>query len=270
MSNSKEISIVFIGAGRVANALGKGLSAAGMPVAAVFSPGGLSASAMVKHTGGRAIADFADIPSDAALCIISVPDKQIPSVISNLKGFRGMVVHTAGSVDMNVFRDDFASYGVLYPLQTFTKGRDTKLNEVPFLIEASDQAGEDFLVNLAGKLSPKVTVCNSLQRSHLHLSAVFASNFTNHMVAMAKQLSKEHGIDSSLLDPLIRETFEKMTQMDPLLAQTGPALRGDTKTMELHQLLLEDEPLWKNLYIFISQNIAELQARQNKKNGIHE
>ncbi len=266
MSSNNENSIVFIGAGRVATALGKGLSEAGMNIAAVYSPGGLSAAALAIETGGRAAGSYEDIPFDAGLCIISVPDNYIPSVISNLKGFRGMVVHTAGSVDMNVFREAFASYGVLYPMQTFTSGREFDMHQVPFFIEASDQKGEDFLVNLAGKLSPKVTVCDSRQRSFLHLSAVFASNFSNHMVAMAKQLCMENGINAALLNPLIRETFEKMLLMDPLLAQTGPAVRGDTKTMELHQLLLEDEPLWKNLYIFISQNIAELKTRQKKKN----
>ena len=136
------------------------------------------------------------------------------------------MIHTAGSIPADIFRDHAGNYGVLYPLMTFTKGRSLDLSGVPFCIEGSNAESTGLLEIMAGKLSRKVCRMDSAQRRIIHLAGIIASNFSNHMYRLSGQLLGESGVDFELLRPLILETAAKVTEMDPAEAQTGPAARN--------------------------------------------
>ncbi|MFZ5941731.1 MAG: Rossmann-like and DUF2520 domain-containing protein [Bacteroidota bacterium] len=257
--------IFIAGAGRVASRLARELASRGFTIMGVSSRNGTSAIKVVTETGGQAYSAKDDLPSGADLYILAVPDDRIPELIEKLKGSGATVVHTAGSVGMEVFKGFVDHFGVFYPLQTFTAGRETDFREIPLLIEYSDPVAGKVIRSVAETLSESVIEADTATRARIHLAAVFASNFTNHMVTIGKQLLDAEGLDRKLLDPLLKETFRKLEEMSPEQAQTGPAARGDQGTMERQQLLLETYPDWKNLYIFISQNIADIKARLNRK-----
>jgi predicted short-subunit dehydrogenase-like oxidoreductase (DUF2520 family) len=146
---------------------------------------------------------------------------------------------------------------VLYPLQTFTKGRKVNLKEVPLFVEGEDSETEKILLKLAKSISKEVHVLSSEKRFILHLSAVFSSNFTNHMLSIAETIMKQNKLDYGWLKPLIAETINKGLEIGPSNAQTGPARRGDLEVLDKHmQSLKKDEPL-QEIYRLISQHILD-------------
>ena len=190
------------------------------------------------------------IPADADLYVIAVTDSAIQSVAAEIGDVEGLVVHTAGSVPMSILPQQ--NRGVLYPLQTFTKGRPVDMREVPFFIESDG----DFLLlrEVASRISQHVTEMDSQRRRYLHLAAVFCCNFTNHMYRLTEKMLAQHDIPFSVMLPLIDETARKVHNLSPAQAQTGPAVRWNQEVMQAQTNLLEREDL-RQLYQIMSQSI---------------
>ncbi|MFO8055254.1 MAG: DUF2520 domain-containing protein [Bacteroidales bacterium] len=190
----------------------------------------------------------------ADLFIIAVNDDNIAEVAERIPDQGQIVVHTSGSTSVSVL-EKFKYHGVLYPLQTFSPGRNLKWKEIPVFVEASDTQRQELLRAFCLKITGYCCIADSRERKNLHISAVFVSNFVNHLFEQAKELTEQQGIDFSLLFPLIRETVDKIRQMNPHEAQTGPALRGDRKIIKKHLQALENEPEKKRLYEILSESI---------------
>jgi predicted short-subunit dehydrogenase-like oxidoreductase (DUF2520 family) len=143
-------------------------------------------------------------------------------------------------------------------MQTFSKARKVDFASVSFFVEANHQADKEVLKELAGALSPKVYEATSAQRTYLHMAAVFACNFANHMYTLSAQLLEKNGLPFDAMLPLIDETARKVHGLHPHDAQTGPAIRGDENVMGKHLAMLADEPEIKEIYRIISNSIQEL------------
>lgn len=201
------------------------------------------------------------LSADYDILLITVSDKAIEEVAKNiaarLRDFKGIVAHTAGSVPISVFSPLFRNYGVLYPLQTFS--RDIPIldySQIPFFIEASDETVLSSLDNLAGMVSSHIYHYDSKMRKSLHLASVFACNFTNAMFCIAEELLASRGIPFEVLHALIGQTAIKVTQDSPFRCQTGPAVRGDVKVMGEHlSLLREYSPQFIEIYNLLSRYI---------------
>ncbi len=168
------------------------------------------------------------------------------------------LVHTSGSCPMDIFSNTSNHFGVFYPFQSFNKARKVDFREIPLLIEASDKGTGRFLEKLGKTISSRVEFMNGEERKTLHLSGVFASNFTNHLLTIAKDLAKTKKIDFALLEPLIIETVNKSLELGPEKTQTGPAARGDLKILDQHLALLEGNPSVHEIYKIISQDILNM------------
>ena len=169
---------------------------------------------------------------------------------------RGLWVHTAGSMDKEVFAPYTARYGVFYPMQTFSKERETDFDDIPIFVEANHTDDTERLQKLAGRLSTKVYEATSEQRKYLHLAAVFACNFSNHLYALCDRILSEHGLSFETMLPLIRETAAKVADMPPAQAQTGPAIRYDKNVIDKQMALLSD-PTMRQIYDLMSRSIHE-------------
>jgi predicted short-subunit dehydrogenase-like oxidoreductase (DUF2520 family) len=168
----------------------------------------------------------------------------------------GLWVHTAGSVPIDVFQNSRAKrYGVLYPLQTFSINRKISFDHIPLFIEANQAEDEQLLEKIALSLSDKVIRLSSEKRKHLHLAAVFACNFTNHLYASAAKILEEQNLPWEVLLPLIEETAAKVKALHPKEAQTGPAVRYDTNIINKHLEMLKNDPDKQELYRLLSQSI---------------
>jgi len=225
--------IVIIGSGNVATHLAKALYSAQQSIEQVYSRNISNAKLLAAEVGAKAIDDLQTIAPTADLYVVSVKDDALASVIANMPLVNGVVVHTAGSISVDVLVR-FPNYGVFYPFQTFTKHSDIDFSQIPVLIESNSQSITKSLIGLASKLSNIVLEADSKQRGNLHISAVFACNFVNHMYRLADELLSVNDLPFGLLHPLIKETAEKVQKLPPSQTQTGPAGRNDVKIIEKH------------------------------------
>ena len=250
--------IVLVGAGNLATQLGKALKNAGLNVTQVYSRTEKSA----RELAGLLDCPFTTEPADLSasdLYIVSVKDDAIETVIKQLRVNDSILVHTAGSVPMEILEKYAVKYGVFYPLQTFSKNRDIDFSTIPICLEASSAVVFNELRLLAGKLSETVRSVNSEERKILHLAAVFTCNFVNHFYHLGDYFLQEKKLDFDLLKPLILETAQKVMGMKPVDAQTGPAIRFDETIIKKHLDLLSDEPELKKIYSFVSESIYRTQ-----------
>ncbi|MFH1005760.1 MAG: DUF2520 domain-containing protein [Bacteroidota bacterium] len=222
--------IVIIGAGNVATHLGKELK--------------------IKFSKNI---NFVDRTAD--IFIIAVKDDAIDEVAKKINIKNKIIVHTSGSVDMNILRKYSENYGVLYPLQTISKERKLNFEKVPICIEANNKQTEKILFSIGKSISKNVYCINSEKRKILHLAAVFACNFTNHMYFIAEQILKKEKLSFDILKPLIEETAKKILNMSPADAQTGPAKRNDKKILQHHFRILSKNKYYREIYRIISNNI---------------
>jgi predicted short-subunit dehydrogenase-like oxidoreductase (DUF2520 family) len=237
---------------------------AGHEVTCIYSRTEASARRLAERVGAQGTCAPPDVPRDADFYMLCVPDGAVSAVSGIFAGYGGIWLHCAGALPLDVVAIH-ERYGVLYPLQTFSGDLAPALSGTPFLIEGSTEEVTAEIAKLAASVSRTVRQVDTPSRFAVHLAAVFANNFTNHMVHVAQRILEAHGIDRQLLVPLLEETFRKLSEMSAADAQTGPARRDDRETMERHLRMLEAYPEWKNLYTFISRDIRDLHGGKKKK-----
>lgn len=258
------LRVGLFGAGRVAAALAPALAAAGHHLAFVASraPGPAQAlAAALPGCPALPLATALASPPPADVYLLAVPDAAVPEVVTAGNWPAGaLLAHVAGALPLAVFAaQPLVRGGVLYPLQTFSPGRRIEWPNVPLFVEAAEPTTEAILLALARSLSQRVALLDSAQRLHLHLGAVWASNFTNHLLGVAQALLAEARLSFDLLHPLVRETVDKAlaAQPSPFGVQTGPAVRRDAPTLAAHETALAAHPAWQALY---GQLTASIQA----------
>lgn len=251
------MKVVLVGAGNVATHLGSALKHAGYEILQVYSRTEESASVLAgKLSVGYTVA-IEKIRCDADLYVVALKDSVLQSLLPLLvKGKQhALFVHTAGSMPMDIWKGYALRYGVFYPMQTFSKQRAVDFSTVPFFVEAADVTDLEILKEAAERLNAKVYEATSEQRKYLHVAAVFACNFVNHMYALSGFILKQHGIPFEVMLPLIDETARKVHELRPVEAQTGPAIRYDENVIDKHLDLLDNNPSIRELYEKISKSI---------------
>lgn len=191
----------------------------------------------------------------ADIYIIAVSDDAIATVAAQLPFKNRLVAHTSGSVAIDHLNDNNRK-AVFYPLQTFSKNRPVDFTPIPMCLEAQNATDYQLLEKVAKTISDKVFPINSQQRKALHLAAVFVNNFVNHLYQIGNDICNEHQVPFEILQPLIRETAEKVMTLSPQQAQTGPAKRADTKTIRMHEDFITDENQRK-IYQTLTQSILD-------------
>lgn len=198
------------------------------------------------------------LDTDADFVLIAVSDNAISEIAAKLPAISGIVAHTSGSTALDTLSAYSGLTGVFYPLQTFTKGINLDYSEIPFFIEGCDEETTRQLCELASLVSDNVRRADSKQRRALHVAAVFGCNFANHLWSITDDILKANGMDFDVIRPLLKETLRKTEALHPSQAQTGPASRHDTKTIEAHLAFLNnDNQLSRlcNLYSTLSDSI---------------
>ena len=246
-------NIILVGSGNVATHLGIALKNSNYCIVQVYSRSIENAKKLANKLNTEFTNDLTQLKS-ADLIIVSVNDDAISNVLSQIKDTA--IVHTSGSIGLNVFKGNFSNFGVFYPLQTFNKEVDLDTSEIPFCIEGSSLVFEKQLIKIAKKLSVNVVTMNYEQRKQLHIAAVFACNFSNQMFSIAEDLLKEKNLDFEILLPLIKQTISKLENNKPKTVQTGPAKRNDTNVIEQHINGIQKQEI-KDLYQKISSNIIK-------------
>ncbi len=257
-------NISFAGAGRVAGALCTKMYQSGFRIRQIVSR---------NESNGRRLSDSCNAqwsphliyPASTEIIIVAVPDHTLGSVLSNIKcGEETLVVHTAGSLGLDLFPVLMKRTGVFYPLQTFSKEREIEFTNLPFFIEASDNNIRGILKKLAETIGGKVLFSDTEHRKMLHLAAVFVNNFTNHMLTTGMTIAARADYSFELLKPLLKETINKAMDEGPEKSQTGPAVRNDMNTLEKHLELLSFSSELQNMYRDITRSIINYYKRNEK------
>ena len=253
------MNIVCIGAGRLAHHLMPVLRDADCTIIQVYDRNAEKALLLTrKLESGSAISDLSELDVHADLYLLMVSDDAIPEVaaqIENLYSIQGIGVHCSGTLPVNVL--SFYKRGVFYPLQTFSENHNVDWSKVPIIITSDNDEVVSTLTKLASKITSGVYEMNDQQKSGLHLAAVFANNFTNHMLTIAEKICTENNVPFEILRPLIETTIQKAMDKGPLVSQTGPAVRGDESTIEKHEGMLSDYPEIIAVYKAVTRSIKE-------------
>lgn len=252
--------ITLIGSGNVATWIAQRLQhSEHFPITQVYSRKLENAQRLADLCGAQAIDDIKDLRPDNQIFIFALADKAYDEILPKLPFRLPAAFLTSGTVSCQCLKDYAYHYGVIYPLQTFTKTQDMRSLEVPLCLE-SDFAGERKMLmwELARELSPTCYEVSEAQRAKMHVAAVFACNFSNAMYQIAYKLLKEKGLPFEILLPVLRQTVRKVGEMTPAEAQTGPAVRRDFNVMQAQLESLEDERL-KEIYKEISDLIMDVE-----------
>ena len=250
------MDIVIIGTGNVAHCFGQLLKIHGHQVKQVVSRQLAHAQELGEMLNAAYTDDLLDINMEADIYLLAVNDAAITELNDQLRLGKRIVAHTAGAVSLDAISRISTHTGVLYPLQSIRKEIKT-YPPIPVMLEASSDEVLRRLQALAQSISGSVTITNSEQRLKYHLTAVLCNNFTNHLIAQAKAYCEKEQLDFTLLQPIIKETFDRLEKYPPEMVQTGPAMRQDEATMHLHRDLLADNTHLQQVYQVISDAIYQ-------------
>ena len=251
------MKIVVVGSGNVATHFARAFHASGNEIAQVYSRNIAHAQVLARQLDAQAVDRFSDLADDAHLYLLAIPDDALYEVVTQISPKQGIVVHTSGSVPMEVLKPLSAKIGVVYSPQTFVKSLEMNYSELPFCLEASDGEVLERLKSLVLPVSQKIYEINSDQRRKLHLAAVFVNNFGNALNAMAQDITTKNDMPFEILQPLIAGTAEKASHGDLWQLQTGPAVRGDEKTISNRKKLLSGDSDLLELYSLITSIIQK-------------
>ncbi|MFZ4402396.1 MAG: Rossmann-like and DUF2520 domain-containing protein [Bacteroidales bacterium] len=247
--------VVIIGSGSLATHLALTLHANGVLISQIYSRTSTNAEILADKVDCSYTSNISNLFSGADIYIYAINDNSLLKLLKKFELPNAIHIHTSGSLSISIF-DGFAKmYGVLYPLQTFTKKRPVDFTNIPILIEACNTEIEKEIFDFAKLMSPKVYSITSEQRSKIHLAAVFACNFTNYMYDIAFDIVSKAGIGFEILQPLILETADKIKTLTPKEAQTGPAVRYDQNIIKKHLSLLNRSNDKKEIYNLLTKSI---------------
>lgn len=249
------MKIVLIGAGNVATVFGRLIKKASHEIIQVMSRKAASAKILSDELGCTFTDSCAAIDKTADIYIAAMSDAALNDLKEDFNLGNKIVVHTAGSVSINVLNDVSQNFGVLYPLQSLRKEiMDTK-RVIPLLVDGNSDYSKNVIEAFAKTISDNVTFADDEQRLKLHLAAVLVSNFTNHLYALAADFCREEHIDFKMLQPLIEETASRLRHHNPDEMQTGPALRKDIVTLDKHLRLLNNYSKLRTVYLRMTDSI---------------
>lgn len=251
------ISVVLLGAGNVAYHLYNAFkNAEGVTVMQWYNR---TTQNIIKYQNEVDICKNINELKEADIYLIAVSDDAIAKLSSKLPFTDKLVVHTSGSLNVHEL-DRKNRRGVFYPLQTFSKDVDIDFKNVPICLEVIDKNDFKTLKQLAEEIHSSCYRISTEQRQTLHLAAVYVNNFTNQLYRIAHEITDIKNINFDILKPLILETAKKIQNVSPYMAQTGPAKRGDKKTIKIHLKLLEDE-MHKDIYKLLTKAIQDTHGK---------
>ncbi len=263
MGKLKISKVVMIGAGNLASQLAPAIKNAGFNVVQVYSRTEMSAGRLGNLLGCSFTTLKSEILKDGDIYIFALADDALGEFIDGFNLSGRIVVHTSGSLDLGMLAGLSETYGVLYPVQTFSKEREVDFMQIPVCIEASDEITKQILFDFAEALTSEIYFLNTDQRRKLHIAAVFTCNFVNHLYTVSSEILRGADLPFDLIRPLIQETANKINDLPPDVAQTGPAARNDQLVIKRHLDLLSFLPQYKKIYELMTEDIIS-SGKNNK------
>lgn len=258
--------VVILGSGNVAYHLVKALTTSKINILQIFSRNHETGQELANLSKSNYTNKISSIVEDADAYFFAMNDTANEIISSQISISKDkLLLHTAGSLSMDIFKGKTKNYGVFYPFQTFTKGINCDFSQVPICIEASNKASLKELEELANKLSCKSIEIDEEKRKSLHLAGVFACNFMNHCIFIGEDILEKSDIGKDLLEPLLLQSFRKAISIGAKGSQTGPAIRMDHQIIGKHIDMLGKNSTESDIYKLISKSIYNTHNINNEK-----
>ncbi len=248
------MKITIIGSGNVATVLGRLFRQAGHTIEQLYSRNESSGKELAKELSAAFVHDPQQLTLTSDIYIAAISDDALPALKNWLKLKDRLIVHTAGSVPIDVLKDCSHNYGILYPLQSLRK--EIPIPPIPFLVDGNNEKNIGTIFNLLSGIAYSATRAGDEQRKKLHLSAVMVNNFSNHLFALTEDYCRSENIDFSLLYPLLKETVSRLSHQSAKTLQTGPAARNDEQTIQKQKDMLEAYPRLLAIYNVFTRSIS--------------
>ncbi len=248
--------IALYGTGNLAWKLGEALHEAGYPINSVWGRNRSDRQALARRLNARAL-ESANEGGHPAIKLLLVPDHAIAGLAQAIPADEAsLVVHCAGAGELNWLLPH-PRRGIFWPLQAIRKELALSWSEVPVLVDASQMADLDLLLDMGQKLSQRVKTADASERTTYHAAAVIAANFSNLLYDQAFSLLQQKGLDHRMLLPILESQLHQFASSQrPALRQTGPAARGDASTQQKHLDLLTEMPAHAAVYRLLSELIG--------------
>lgn len=251
----------IIGTGNMAWFLVKRLKTAGHQCDGIWGRNKQSMKALAAEMNVNSYKGVSDITDgEVDICFVCVPDHEIENAIAPLKLQKTVLVHTAGSMEIDVLADHAADCAVLWPVYSIAKNNIPDHRDIPTSWEANTAKAKRYINTMGHSITDNLFEADFEKRKWLHLSAVIGNNFINHLVAICEQICAEQDLPVEVLQPIINQTFERFKSAKTKDVQTGPAMRGDTEVVERQASLLDNHPEWQDIYKAISSSIEKMYA----------
>jgi predicted short-subunit dehydrogenase-like oxidoreductase (DUF2520 family) len=264
-------AVAIVGAGAVAQALGRLLADSGERVVALASRTRSKAADAARFVGPSVrVASLAELPGLATRVLVAVSDEGIAPVAEALAaaGMRsGVVLHTCGARGPEALAPLGAAgvaCGLLHPLQTIVTPEQGVRNlvDVTFGI-AGDGPALEWATEIVTRLHGRSVHIEADRLSYYHAGAVMASNALVAVVDAALVLFARAGIERDpalgALGPLLRTSLDNVIGSGPQAALTGPIARGDAATVAVHLRALRDvDPTVAGLYEAAAERLLVL------------
>jgi predicted short-subunit dehydrogenase-like oxidoreductase (DUF2520 family) len=254
------MNVVILGTGNVATILSKKILQNGHKVLQVYGREKQKAELLAKEVHADSTELISEITNDADIYIMAVSDTAIQLLADQIKLPGKLVVHTAAAISKNVLKNISNRYGVIYPLQSLRK-TSLHIPEIPAFIDGDSEKTIEEIHAFSRSVFETVQKADDEMRVKLHVAAVFVSNFTNHLYALAEYFTEEEHLQFMTLQPLITETANRLKHAKAVDMQTGPAVRSDLVTIETHLNHLGKFPFLKDVYQRLTQSIIDFHRR---------
>ena len=264
MSTEKIRKIVLIGAGKLATNFAFTLKKKGYSILQIYNRNEKAGKKLSDSVSASFITNLNDLSLEADLYALAVSDSAIREVAEQIHLKDQLIIHFSGTEEIGILKDSSLNYGVLYPPQTLTKRNKHGFLDIFLCCEANNPESDRRLSWFAGTISDKIYSVNSYQRKIIHLSAIFAGNFTNFMYAVAEDLLKKNDLPMDLIKPIIKKTALNARHRNIFGSQTGPAIREDMAILKSHLEILSDKPEFREIYRHISENIIKYKHSNDK------
>jgi predicted short-subunit dehydrogenase-like oxidoreductase (DUF2520 family) len=249
------MNILLIGTGRMSYHLGHAIRRAGHTIVGITGRDPRKLADMAGLLECPAIRWNQD-PPPAEVIVIATSDDAIGAISQRLKPSSAVVMHTAGTVDLDAL-EPHADRGVIWPVQTLSHGSPADLSDIPMLVDGSTPRAREIVLKLARSISGSVLQLTYAQRQRVHLASAITSNLPVFLMREAQRLLRQENLPPGLLMPLWRTTAANVSAFGPEHALTGPARRGDTRSIRSHLDQLGGDADLRRAYALLSTMILK-------------
>ena len=264
---SNDVTVAFIGAGRVAAVLGPAMGSAGWDVRYIASRSSHSAESVASSIPGAVAVPMQEAASGAVLVFLTTNDNSFEGVARSLAWRGGQcVVHCSGATSLSPLQAPSDAGGVggsWHPYQTFGSERlETSLHGVTFGIEAADPL-YGLLSRITESLGGFSLRVPAESRVLYHASSVFACGYLATLIHEATVLWRQAGLDPDLameaIGHIAEVTLKNIRARGTSASLTGPTSRGDIGTVRMHIEHIESRaPELLGLYRSLTERSLEL------------